>query len=72
MFDYGITYEEEMEIVREETWEKAWGKGLEEGRDKGLLEAALKLVKGGISLQEVVNMLDLSDNQIGEIEKSLV
>ena len=53
MFDYGITYEEELEIKKEE----------------GFLEAALKLLQKGTSFQDVISMLDLSDNQIGELKR---
>jgi len=81
MFDYGITYEEEMEIKLEEAKEEAMEKGMikgmekglvkgmEKGEEEGILKSAQKLLQKGISLQDVISMLDLSDNQIGEINK---
>ncbi|MCL1884759.1 MAG: hypothetical protein FWF81_13530 [Defluviitaleaceae bacterium] len=75
MFDYSITYEEEMEIRMEEAVEEAVAVAVEEAREqaleRGILSSAIELVQKGISLQEVINMLDLTDRQAGEIRTLL-
>ena len=69
MFNYGITDEEYIEIKQEEAWEKGKEEGKAEGKAEGFLEAAIIMIQRGTSLQDVVGMFDLSDNQIGEINK---
>ena len=73
MFDYGITYEEELEVIAEEAREngKTEGKaeGKAEGKVEGFLEAALKFIQNGTSLADVIRVLGLSDNQVQELEK---
>ena len=46
--------------------------GEAKGKAKGLLEAAVKFIKNGTSLEEVVSTLGLSDNQIKELERHVV
>jgi hypothetical protein len=62
MFNYGITYEEEMEIKQEEAWEK--------GKIEGLI-AAIKFLQKGISIEDVSNLLGLSESQIKELKIAL-
>ena len=73
MFDYTITYEEEQEVLREEAVEIAVKKAVGEVREKawegGILDAAQKLLQKGTSLQDVINILDLSDKLIGELKR---
>ncbi|MCL2388041.1 MAG: hypothetical protein FWC89_10915 [Defluviitaleaceae bacterium] len=57
MFDWGITIEEEMEIRAEEA------------EEKGFFSAAMKLLKNGMSIQDVARMLELSDSQFRELQE---
>ncbi|MCL2386842.1 MAG: hypothetical protein FWC89_04730 [Defluviitaleaceae bacterium] len=56
MFDWGITIDEEMEIREEE----------------GYLKAALKMLKSGVNLQDVIRILELSDSQIQDVRTRAV
>ena len=60
MFDYGITYEDELDVR------------YEEGKEEGLIDAALKLMKKGMTLPHVINMLELSTSQVGELKRFLI
>ena len=59
MFDYGITYEEEKEVIAEEAMER----GMEKGMEKGMLHSALKFIQNGTSLADAISILGLSDSQ---------
>ena len=57
MFDWGITLEEEIEIR------------IEEAVEERILKSALKLLQKGMDFKDVISMLELSGEQIGELEK---
>jgi len=53
-----LDYDKQLEVQAEER-----------GETKGFLGAAIKLLQKGTSLQEVINMLDLSDSQVDDLTK---
>jgi len=73
MFDYTVTYEEEMAIRIEEAvelaTERAMEKGLEQGLEQGLFVSAIKFMQNGAKLSDVVRTLGLSDAQVKELEQ---
>jgi len=56
MLTWECTFEDELEVR------------YEEGDENGFLRAAKKLLNKGMSLQDVINMLELSDSQISELK----
>jgi len=46
--------------------------GRAEGKELGFLEAAMKFIEKGFSLQDVAEILTLSESQIGQLKKAIV
>ena len=62
MLSWECTIEDELEIKKEE--------GLEEGIERGLLEAATRLLEKGMSFQDVTDTLKLSDSLIMKLKNA--
>ena len=61
MLAWECTYEDELAIQKEE--------GVEEGIEKGYIKAAIDMLKGGMTLHDVLKILELSDLQIRELKE---
>ncbi|MCL2392818.1 MAG: hypothetical protein FWC66_09490, partial [Oscillospiraceae bacterium] len=57
------SFEEELEARLEE--------GMEKGMEQGVVESAIKLLKKGMSLSEVTETLELSDDLVRRLEDIL-
>jgi len=71
MFDWDITYEDELKIRIEEAVEEAVEEAAGKAHEKGFLQAAISLIKSGMNLKEVTSKLNLTDSQIGYLEEQL-
>ena len=55
----------------QETRRIAHEEGREEGMEKGFLEAAIRFIEKGFSLQDVADTLKLTDSQIAQVRKAM-
>ena len=63
--------QETRRIAREEGQEIGREKGREEGMEKGFLEAAVRFIEKGFSLQDVADTLKLTDSQITQLKETM-
>ena len=69
MFAEKYCYDDHLrEAGREEGLEEGREKGREKGREEGLLEAASRLLRAGMELQAVSNVLGLTEEQLNKLE----
>ncbi|MCL2366533.1 MAG: hypothetical protein FWC75_05730 [Oscillospiraceae bacterium] len=61
------SFEEELEARLEEGMEK----GVRKGMEQGVIESAIKFLKKGMSLSEVAEALELSDDLVRQLEDIL-
>ncbi|MCL2366552.1 MAG: hypothetical protein FWC75_05825 [Oscillospiraceae bacterium] len=61
-----------LEARLEEGIEKGIEKGMEKGMEQGVVESAIKFLKKGMSLSEVTETLELSDDLVRQLEDILV